>query len=123
MFVTEGSADSDKEVAYGMYKLGHYQWSLFIWQLVVEKTLKAKIVSMDKDVPATHNLVRLAKDAELEISEKQKEDLEEITGFNLEARYDDYKRSFYKKATKEYTDIWAKKCEELYRWIKNQITK
>ncbi|OGC57146.1 hypothetical protein A3H26_02335 [candidate division WWE3 bacterium RIFCSPLOWO2_12_FULL_36_10] len=115
-------SEADKAAAEGLYKLGHYNWSLFIWHLVIEKVLKAKIVSINKEISITHDLTRLAKEAELDINQERMDEFKEITGFNLEARYDDYKLSFYKKADKTYTDEWISKCENLFKWIKNQIT-
>lgn len=117
---TQG-AQADRAAAQGLFQLGHYNWSLFIWHLVIEKMLKAKIVSLEREVPITHDLVRLVKEANLELSEETVSSLKEITGFNLEARYDDYKLSFYKKADKEYTDKWVRKCEEVYLWVKKEI--
>ena len=46
---------------------------------------------------------------------------EEIKSYNLEARYDDYKQEFYKKANKDYASTWSSKCKVLYIWIKTQI--
>lgn len=114
-------AEADRAAAQGLFQLGHYNWSLFVWHLVIEKMLKAKIVGLDREIPITHDLVRLARGANLGLSEDNISYLKEITGFNIEARYDDYKLSFYKKADKEYTDKWVKKCEEVYLWIKKEI--
>jgi len=44
-----------------------------------------------------------------------------ITAYNINARYDDYKRSFYKKCTFEYTNKWVEIIKELRLWIKKQI--
>lgn len=55
--------------------------------------------------------------AKLPIDSKQEMQLKEITTFNIEARYDDYKHSFYKKATLKYTTMWVKYCEELHLWL------
>ncbi|PIQ69852.1 DNA-binding protein, partial [Candidatus Shapirobacteria bacterium CG11_big_fil_rev_8_21_14_0_20_40_12] len=53
----------------------------------------------------------MASEAGIELTEEQKQDFKEITSYNIEARYDDIKLSFYKKATKEYALKWAKKCK------------
>lgn len=47
--------------------------------------------------------------------------LNEITTFNIEARYDDYKLSFYKKANKEYAEEWSEICEKIYLSIKKNL--
>ena len=112
------SAGEDLRVAEDNLKLCHNNWSLFFFQLVLEKTLKSLIVKRkDKSPLPIHDLVKLATEAGIELSLEQKEDFKEITSFNIEARYDDIKLSFYKKATKEYTKIWSKKCQEYYLWL------
>ena len=57
---------------------------------------------------------------EIKLSLRQKQDFKEITTFNIEARYDDIKLSFYKKATRKYCAKWSKKCEEYYLWLKEK---
>lgn len=115
------SAENDLKVAEDNLKLGHYHWALFFFQLVLEKMFKSLVVKRREESPTpTHDLVRLANEAKIELTEKQKEDLKEITSFNIEARYDDIKLSFYKKATKQYAEKWAQKTKEFYQWLKNQ---
>ena len=43
--------------------------------------------------------------------------LVEITKFNLNTRYDDYKREFYNKCTDEYTEKQIRKIEEVKVWL------
>lgn len=115
------SAKRDRDVALDMFKDGHYNWSLFMWQLVLEKLLKAKLVSMDKNIVITHDLIHLSKSIGLELTKEQQIDFEKISRFNLEARYEDYKQEFYKMATKDFSSYWMVKCEEYYLWLKKQI--
>ncbi len=115
------SAAEDLKVAQDNLNLKHYHWSLFFYQLVLEKTLKSLIVEKKGEAPLpTHNLARLAEEAGLKLTLNQEQDFKEITTFNIEARYDDLKLSFYKKANKEYTKKWAKRCEEYYLWLKKR---
>ncbi len=88
---------------------------------MLEKTLKSLIIKRDKEILPLHDLVRLASVAGLDLTEDQRAVLREITTFNIEARYDDYKEQFYKKATQKYALIWNKKSEEVYKWIKEQV--
>ena len=67
-----------------------------------------------------HDLVRLTQQATLSIDTLRKEQLKEITSWNINARYDDYKRKFYQKATKEFTAMWMKAAKELFLWLKKQ---
>jgi len=114
-------AEKDIKTAKDLFKLKHYDWSLFIWHLAIEKILKAKIISLDKKIIYTHDLVRLAKKAKISLDQNLTAQLNEITTFNIEARYDDYKLSFYKKTTKEYTEKWSKNCQKIYLLIKNSL--
>jgi HEPN domain-containing protein len=63
--------------------------------LAIEKMLKGLYVAIKKEhVPPIHNLPRLARMAQVRLSQKRKEQLTLITSFNIEARYPDLKRSF-----------------------------
>lgn len=115
------AAERDSLTANDMFKLGHYNWSLFLWHLVIEKVIKCLIVKRGKEILLVHDLVRLASIAELSLTEEQKLILREITTFNIEARYDDYKEQFYKKATREYATVWRDNSKEMYKWIKEQL--
>lgn len=103
------------------YKLGHYDWSLFIWHLALEKSIKALIVKQGGVPPHIHDLVKLTREARLEISKTKQEELVTITKFNLNTRYDDDKRRFYKMVTKAYASKWVKICEDIYVWIHKQF--
>lgn len=116
------SAAHDIDVADTLYKTEKYDWCLFAGHLVIEKVLKAFYV---RDVgelpPRTHNLLRLAERTTLLLSDEQKLLLGEITRFNIEARYPDYKQGFYKLCTKEFTERYYTKIKELYKWLLLQI--
>lgn len=112
------SALKDRKVVRSMIKLGHNDWALFVWHLVLEKLFKGLLVEEDKEVIRTHNLFRLATDLEeVTLSDEHLEWLKEVTTFNLEARYNSYKLEFYKKATPEYTKQWDNRCEDIYQWL------
>lgn len=115
----QNSAESDLKVAEDNLKLGHYHWALFFFQLVLEKILKSIVVKEKGENPSpTHDLVKLSSEAGIKLTKEQKQDFKEITSFNIEARYDDIKLSFYRKATKEYAKKWAQKCKEYHLWLK-----
>lgn len=115
------SAERDRQTALDFYKSKHYVWSLFIWQLTIERLFKALIVKNDKEIIPTHNLSHLSKIIGLEMTSQQQDQIKKISSFNIEARYDDYKENFYHKATQDFTQKWSKVCEELYQWLKNQL--
>ena len=116
------SSYDDYETMLVMYNTKRYTWSLFIGHLMIEKLLKAYFVQEKGEFPPfIHNLLRLAEKSNLDISEKQKIDLATITAFNINARYDDYKMSFQKKCTPDYTNQWIEKLKEIRLWIRGQI--
>lgn len=69
------------------------------------------------EVEFTHNLHKLAKKIKYPFNEEVYEQLREITTFNIAARYDDEKLSFYKKANKTYTFKWVKICISIYKLL------
>lgn len=112
-------SDDDFETMIAMFDSKRFSWSLFIGHLMIEKLLKAYYVKVKSDYPPfIHNLLRLAEKAELKLSEDKKEQLVTITAFNINARYDDYKMSFKKQCTPEFTSEWVDKLKELRPWIK-----
>ncbi len=116
------SAAHDIDVAETLYETGKYDWCLFAGHLVIEKVLKAFYVrDVEEMPPRTHNLLRLAESTKLLLSDEQKLLLGEITRFNIEARYPDYKQEFYKLCTKEFAEEYYTKIKELYKWLLLQI--
>ncbi|HSH52807.1 MAG TPA: HEPN domain-containing protein [Bacteroidales bacterium] len=86
---------------------------------MIEKLLKAYYVKVKSDYPPfIHNLLRLAEKAEMSLTDDIKKQLVTITAFNINARYDDYKMSFKKKCTPEFTEEWIDKLKELRTWMK-----
>lgn len=111
------SAKKNIEVAKDNFSLKHYDWSLFFWHLAIEKVIKGLITQHEKIPPPIHRLDKLALLAKIELTPEQIDQLKEISSFNLEARYDDYKHAFYKKATKEFSLKWISICEWFYIWL------
>ena len=115
-------SDDDYETMIAMFDSKRFSWSLFIGHLMIEKLLKAYYVKVKSDYPPfIHNLLRLAEKAELNLTDDKKEQLVTITAFNINARYDDYKMSFKKQCTTEFTEKWINKLKELRPWIKTLI--
>ena len=115
-------SDDDYETMIAMFDSKRFSWSLFIGHLMIEKLLKAYYVKVKLDYPPfIHNLLRLAEKAELSLTDDIKKQLVTITAFNINARYDNYKMSFKKQCTTEYTVEWIDKLKELRLWIKTLI--
>lgn len=117
------SAKHDLETAETLFSSEKYDWCLFISHIVIEKGLKALYVLVNDNSipPKIHNLVRLAELAKAEATEEQLDLLDRINDFNIDARYPDYKFSFYTTCTKEFTLEYFNKIKELFAWIKSRI--
>ena len=112
------SSDDDFETMNVMFNTKRYNWSLFIGHLMIEKLLKAYFVIINNDFPPfIHNLLRLAEKCNIELNEEQKEFFVTVTAFNINARYNDYKKEFYNRCTREYTRSWIDRIKELRKWI------
>ncbi len=117
------SAQNDLGAAEQLFSSAKYDWSLFIGHLVVEKTLKAYFVyrNNNKIPPKTHNLLKLAEKSDLSLAEEQKLFLDEVNDFNLEVRYPEYRREFYKLCTKEFAEKYFTKIKDFSKWLTSQI--
>lgn len=117
-------AQEDWEFAMEIYKSGKRLYNaLFFGQLVLEKILKALHYHKRDDHPLLiHDLGVLAGRAGLNLNEDQKVDFKIITGFNVSARYDDYKLRVRKLATQEYADVWMKKIGEARSYLLHYFT-
>ena len=116
------SSDDDFDTMMSMFEIKRYSWSLFVGHLMIEKLLKAYYVKSKQDFPPfIHNLLRLAELSELVMTEEQKLFFATVTAFNINARYDDYKLSFQKKCTLEYTTEWINKLITQRLWMKELI--
>ena len=85
-----------------------------------KKTLKGIIARKEKTPPITHDLLLLAELANIELSIEQAQLLSDVNAFNIRARYDDYKNSFYKRATVSYAKKYIEKVNKFKIWLKKQ---
>ena len=116
------SADVDLSAMENLLEHGHFSWSLYVGHLVLEKLLKACIVKSGLvKVPRTHDLLKLAGTAGLALDEGQKDLLDEVTTFNLKARYPDYRQRFYRKATREFAERNIEAIRGFRAWLLEQI--
>ncbi len=116
------SSDDDQRTMNAMYDAKSYNWALFVGHISLEKLLKGLFVSINQiNPPFTHNLYRLAELCKLNISDDLADKLDYITSFNIESRYDDYKKEFFKLCTKDFTEKWIKEIEDISLWIKKQF--
>lgn len=118
------SSDEDYNVMKVLYNNKKNSYCLFFGHLVIEKLLKALYAKNNKmapHAPKSHDLVYLAEKSELELTDKQQDLLEAITRFNMNGRYDDYKKSFAEMCTDNYTKEQIKSIEEIRKWLKSLL--
>jgi len=115
-------AEEALQVAKHLFEKRDFSYALFFGHLAIEKILKAIYVMIKKEqAPYLHNLLALAEQAGISLSDLRKEYLIKITAFNLESRYPDEKRSFRKKCDEEYTGKELRQIEELFAWLTSML--
>ena len=117
-------AEYDFTTANAMLKTGRYLYVAFMCQQALEKMLKAIIVlKTDKFPPKVHKLEFLANEAGInkELSEEQKDLLNELSFFYLNNRYPDFKIELNKLITKEKAMILIERTKDLLKWTKQKI--
>ena len=120
-WVTE--AEEALRVAGHLIEKEDFSYALFFGHLALEKMLKGICVNNLKEhAPPIHNLVRLAGIAGLEVDEKTENSLIMVTGFNIESRYPDLKRSFRKKCTQVFTTEQMSEIKRIFQWLRSHLT-
>lgn len=118
------ASEVDYKAMKNLFKSKDYIWSLFIGHLVIEKLLKALAVYSDQEsIPKIHDLNKLAKSAGLQVDDTMKNLFDIITSFNIETRYPDYKKEFYKKCDAGFTFKYIEKIKEIRKWLLEQLKK
>ena len=116
------ASKQDIETAEILFKNKRYHHCLFFCHLSVEKYLKAVYVYKKESAPPfVHDLVRLAEKTGIKMNDEKRNVFAEISAFNIEARYDDYKLSFYKKATKAFASQYLNQTKGILKWL-NQLS-
>jgi len=116
------SSDNDFKAMIDLYQTHNNNWALFMGHLVIEKLLKSLFVKLKGEYPPMiHDLRRICEKAEIELDLSQQILLDSISRFNINARYDDYKKSFYLLCTDSFTTEWIEKIKDCRSWIKTML--
>jgi HEPN domain-containing protein len=116
------SSDKDFKTMIDLFQTNNNHWALFMGHLVIEKLLKALYVKKkDEFPPLIHDLRRICEKADVSIDMDQRIILDSISRFNINARYDDYKQSFYQLCTDSFTKEWIDKIKDCRLWIKMML--
>lgn len=105
-----------------LFQTRNNSWALFLGHLVIEKLLKVLYVKKVGDhPPLIHDLRRIMEKSGVELDGDKKIILDSVTRFNIRARYDDYKQSFYALCTNDFTNEWIEKIKDCRLWIKSML--
>ena len=118
-------ADYDLDTAEAMYSTGRWLYVAFMCHQAIEKTLKAYWCgTRGDDPPYTHNHMRLATGCGIyeKMSEEQKDFLDTITNFNIEARYPEDKEALSRKLTKQSCRSIIDDTKQLLQWMKDELS-
>ena len=116
------SSDEDYKTMLDLFQTKNYGWALFIGHLVLEKLLKAYYVKIQGSFPPMiHDLRRIGEKTGIVFDDNKLIAVETISQFNIRARYDDYKRNFFKRCTPKYTELWINNITEIRLWIKSML--
>ncbi len=98
---------------------GRTRFSLFLAHLALEKLLKALVCRETKKLaPRIHNLLQLAGQAQLPLTQEQAKSFAEMNEFCQEGRYPDPGLA---PPTASATARHLKRTEELYQWLLQRL--
>ena len=117
-------ADYDLDTAEAMHQTGRWLYVAFMCHQVIEKTLKAYWCStQSSDPPYTHSHTRLADGSGLydQMTDEQRDFLDLITNYNIEARYPEDKEALARTLTDEFCRQMIDETRQLQQWIKDKL--
>jgi HEPN domain-containing protein len=114
----------DIDTAEAMYQTARWLYVAFMCHQAIEKTLKAYWSAKREDEPPyTHNHMRLAEGCGLYdlMSDEQKDFLDEVTNYNIEARYPEDKDALYRRLSKQACRHIIDETKQMMQWIQEEL--
>ena len=116
-------ADYDLETAKAMFTSGRYLYVVFMSQQAIEKIIKALYIHMlDEEPPKSHNLAFIFSKIGIGTSTERLEFFNKLSAHYINNRYPEYKQRLSALLDKDTAEEYLQKTEEIYRWLKSQIT-
>ena len=113
-------ANEDLEVAEDLFKAKRWLYVAFMCHQSIEKTLKAYWNAVREDEPPyVHNHRRLAEGAGLyvQMNDKQRRFLGQISNMNIEARYPEYKTGIARSLDEQKSREIIDETKQMQQWI------
>lgn len=119
----KNTADENWDTALYNYQGKQYVMTLFMFDLVIEKLIKAHWVkdNISNTPPRSHDLKFLVSETELELNSKHYDLLSIVTDWNISTRYPDYKLKLHKIANETYMQEQLHNIEELRRCLLEKL--
>lgn len=118
-------ANYDIDTAEAMYQTGRWLYVAFMCHQAIEKTLKAYWCGTQvEDPPYTHHRMRLAEGCGIydSMDDEQKDFLDTITNYNIEARYPQDKEELARTLTKQTCRNLIDETKQMMRWIQDVLS-
>ena len=118
-------ADYDLETADSMFITKRWLYFAFMCHQAIEKTLKTFWCgTMPDDPPYTHSHKRLADGCGLysRMSKDQKDFINTVTNYNIEARYPEDKDELTRTLTPQACRQMIDETKQLTQWIKDELS-
>ncbi|MFA4852212.1 MAG: HEPN domain-containing protein [Bacteroidales bacterium] len=114
-------SDYDLETADAMLKTGRFVYCVFMCHLALEKALKGLFVKKFDKVPSKiHNLIFLADELNLVMTEEQLKFIYKLNALSITTRYPDELKKLIKVYNLETTEQILNNTKEIQQWIKKQ---
>ncbi|MFQ5900865.1 MAG: HEPN domain-containing protein [Thermodesulfobacteriota bacterium] len=116
------SAAYDLKTAETLYKNKRYIYVVFMCHLALEKTLKAVLSEMCRELPPyTHNLNRLVELGHVRLPEDHQAFVNRINLQSVPTRYPEDFRRLSKEFSSEVAEDFLKQTKRTIRWLKQNI--
>ncbi|MDP2919640.1 MAG: HEPN domain-containing protein [Dehalococcoidia bacterium] len=116
-------ADYDLGTARDMFDSKRYLYVVFFCHLAVEKALKAIVAERTGRIPPkSHDLVGLARKANLTISSSLTDILSKLTATSLPTRYPEDIQNVLKVYDRDVADSYLKQAREVVKWLGSQLS-
>jgi len=112
-------AEEERSLSAELFESGRTRHGLFFLHLSLEKLIKAHVCKKTGDIPPkSHNLLRLAELAGLDVSQYDCAFLGELSLFNIEGRYPNL---YDELPPVQDVQRIKKETERIYLWLLNQL--
>ncbi len=116
-------AEQDFGASGALSSAGYYAHSLFFVHLVLEKLCKALWIKSNEstDYPCTHNLIKLLKEANAQLTNQQVEFYSDMNLFQAKGRYPDTMHAIESTITADIFNEYYGKLKTEIEWLTKQL--